>query len=114
MRYPLLGVIVGAALLLWGCGGAPEPVQPGPTMTRAAAWTRQPSAERPGVPVPEFWNYTLGTDDGAIFCTGWCTEERCAVDCVDLTDDAAVVAFDDPSDITPPPPMPPEPRGPTP
>lgn len=137
MRHLLITSTLGATLLLGGCGGqdtvptsetsvAPI-INAGPAQVRvpsrhdlyleaetpdASTWMARPGFEQAKLQVPQYWQYTSGTDDGAIFCTGWCTEERCGIDCVDLTEDAARAAMEDAYSLTPPGPIPPDPRDP--
>lgn len=141
MRADIITSTIAAALLLWGCGGTePGPAfeaSPGPIIVPGAAMQQVPSLTdlevsalggpelvRVGafewtVPEPadlnayrpSRWHSTAGGDDGAIFCSGWCLGDRCAMDCLDLTDHAEMVGFEDPYALTLPGPLPPDERG---
>jgi hypothetical protein len=85
----------------------------GPELIRVGAfgWTL-PEAPDLKAGLPARWTSVSGTDDGAIFCSGWCTNDLCAMDCLDLMGHADMVAFDSRYDLAPPQPLPPDEREP--
>ncbi len=77
----------------------------------AFAWTL-PETPDVKVGLPAGWYSVSGTDTGAIFCSGWCLNDYCAMDCLDLTGQAEMGAFDTRCKLAPPEPLPPDEREP--
>lgn len=142
MKTTLTISTLAASLLLWGCGGpdsgptisvtagpalagnlAVAQTAPGadlnlidlggPYLVQEGAFDwKVPETAKPSDQLPSFWQLASTTADGAIFCSGWCREGRCGMDCVNLTEDAATEAMHKPYDLGTPPPKPGDDRDP--